>query len=420
MRSIEWRGGDIVIIDQTALPAKLEFLTLQDTDAVAAAIKTLRVRGAPALGIIGAFGVAQAATHPPSSNPKTVIERAEQAGKVLAATRPTAVNLAWAIERVLAKGRATPMTAGSLRIAQAMTDEALSIQTEDEDACIAMAKNAIEFFRPKGIVLTHCNTGFLCTGGYGTALGAIRYAHEAGMGLVVLATETRPLLQGARLTAWELQRLGIPHAVVVDGAAPSLIARGEVSMVVVGADRIAANGDVANKVGTYGIALAASAAGIPFIVVAPTSSIDLSIADGTRVEIEERAATEVTSVLGHATTPQGTQAINPAFDITPAALITAIVTERGIARAPYASTLKSFVGARAKGTRPKPTAAPGQPRPAAKVAAKLPARRAGKPAATKTTKKRTAAAKRSAAPRAKPRAVKKPKPTRKAKARRRS
>jgi methylthioribose-1-phosphate isomerase len=417
MRSIEWRDGGIEIIDQSLLPQRLEYLTLQDTDAVTAAIKTLRVRGAPALGIIGGFGVAQAAMRPPSANPKTVMERAEQAGKVLASTRPTAVNLAWGIERVLAKGRATPVTAGPLRIAQAMLDEALTIQREDEEACIAMAKNAIEFFPSKGVVLTHCNTGFLCTGGYGTALGAIRHAHESGHGLVVLATETRPLLQGARLTAWELSRLGIPHALVVDGAAPGLIARREVQIAVVGADRIAANGDVANKVGTYPIALAAATAKIPFVVVAPISSIDLSMSDGSKVEIEERPPAEVTSVLGHGVAPPGTQAINPAFDITPADLITAIVTERGIARAPYASSLKHIVGARASFARGKAKSAKARVAgtSSAKPARTHAAKPKRKPAAKKpaATPKKRVAAKRAA----KTRSTAKPKPKAKTKSR---
>jgi methylthioribose-1-phosphate isomerase len=256
-----------------------------------------------------------------------------------------------------------------------MVDEALAIQSEDEQACSAMAKHAQEFFEPKAVVLTHCNTGFLCTGGVGTALGAIRYAHDAGLGIVVVATETRPLLQGARLTAWELSRLGIPHALVVDGAAPGLIARGEVSLVVVGADRIAANGDVANKVGTYPLALAASAAGVPFVVVAPTSTIDLSVADGKAIPVEERASNEVTSILGsHPIAPAGTQAINPAFDITPASLITAIVTEKGIARAPFASALAQMAG-RGRALR---AAAP-KPRVAVKQRAKSKPRAKPKP-----------------------------------------
>jgi methylthioribose-1-phosphate isomerase len=361
MRSIEWRDGDIIVIDQTLLPGRLEYRTLRMTDEVAEAIRSLRVRGAPALGIAGAMGVAQAAVRPPTSSAKTVLERAEQAGTQLAATRPTAVNLAWGIHRVIAKGRAIPATAGALRIAQAMVDEALAIQAEDDEACSVMAKLALEFFEPKGVVLTHCNTGFLCTGGSGTALGAIRLAHEEGLGIVVVATETRPLLQGARLTTWELGQLGIPHALVVDGAAPGLIARGEVSLVVVGADRIAANGDVANKVGTYPLALAAFAAGVPFVVVAPTSTVDLDVPDGHAIPVEERAASEVTSIGTHMFAPAGTQAINPAFDVTPSSLITAIVTEKGIARAPFGDALRDLLGGSSR--RAAARTAPAKPKP---------------------------------------------------------
>jgi methylthioribose-1-phosphate isomerase len=401
MRSIEWRDGDIVIIDQTLLPGRLEYRTLSDTNAVAEAIVALRIRGAPALGIIGGLGVAQAARRPIAASPIARLERAEQAATALASTRPTAVNLAWGIDRVLAKGRAIPATAGALRIAQAMVDEALAIQSEDAEACAAMAKHAQEFFEPKAVVLTHCNTGFLCTGGVGTALGAIRYAHDAGLGIVVVATETRPLLQGARLTAWELSRLGIPHALVVDGAAPGLIARGEVSLVVVGADRIAANGDVANKVGTYPLALAASAAGVPFVVVAPTSTVDLSVSGGKAIPVEERAPNEVTSIFGsQPIAPAGTQAINPAFDITPASLITAIVTEKGIARAPFGASLRQMAGgARAPG-RPQPKTRPAVKRATAKprAKAKSPKAKAKKPAtrsASVASKKRATASKRS-------------------------
>jgi methylthioribose-1-phosphate isomerase len=411
MRSIEWRDGDIVIIDQTALPARLEYLTLRDTEGIVDAISRLSVRGAPALGIIGAFGVAQAALRPPTSSAKTVVERAEHAATVLAATRPTAVNLAWGIDRVLAKGRAMPLTAGAIRIAQAMVDEARSIQNADAYACIEMAKHALGFFKPKGVVLTHCNTGFLCTGGYGTALGAIRYAHEAGLRVVVVATETRPLLQGARLTAWELTRLGIPHALVVDGAAPGLIARDEVSLVIVGADRIAANGDVANKVGTYPLALAAAAARVPFVVVAPTSTVDLSRKEGSTIPVEERDGTEVTSILGSLSiAPVGTQAINPAFDLTPASLITAIVTEHGIARAPFGPALKKMVG---RGKKAVTTVVARETRKAAAQQKKAKPKRA--PAAKKkkapASKKPPAAKRRPAAKRAAKRSRAK-KPTR--------
>ena len=335
MRSIEWIDGDIVIIDQTELPARVRTLRLRTTEELAEAIAGLRVRGAPALGIAGAMGIAQAAN-------RGGLEAASKAAEMLKATRPTAVNLAWAIDRTLAVGREAAAHATSSEIALRMLEEALAIQSEDEQACLAMAKHAIEFFERGSTVLTHCNTGSLCTGGYGTALGAIRYAHESGLGINVLATETRPLLQGARLTVWELGTLGIPHALVVDAAAPGLIARGEVSLVITGADRVAANGDVANKVGTYGLALAAHAADVPFVVVAPMSTVDLSTPDGRAIHVEERSPDEVTAVLGSQVAPVGTPARNPAFDVTPARLITAIVTENGIARAPYASKLRQL------------------------------------------------------------------------------
>jgi methylthioribose-1-phosphate isomerase len=224
-------------------------------------------------------------------------------------------------------------------IGHALVEEALLVHAEDEQACLAMAKHAQEFFRAGTTVLTHCNTGSLGTGGYGTALGAIRLAHESGLDVHVLATETRPLLQGARLTTWELGAIGVPHALVVDAAAPGLIARGEVALVMVGADRVAANGDVANKVGTYGLALASHAAGVPFVVVAPTSTVDLATADGSSIEVEERDPAEVTSFGSVAIAPDGTPARNPAFDVTPAKLLTAIVTEHGIARAPFRLSL---------------------------------------------------------------------------------
>lgn len=345
MRSIAWRDGEIVAIDQTLLPDREEHLVLRTTEDLAAAILRLAVRGAPALGIAGAMGVAQAAVQASRDGAARdeVLTRAADAGRVLAATRPTAVNLGWAIDRVLGKARASG-DADPAALAEVCVREALAIAEEDERACLAMAEHALGFFHEGATVLTHCNTGFLCTGGYGTALGAIRLAHERGLGVHVLATETRPLLQGARLTAWELGRLGIPHALVVDAAAAGLIARGEVSLVIVGADRIAANGDVANKVGTYGLALAAHAAGVPFVVAAPTSTVDLRVPDGRAIVVEERAADEVTTVGGRRLAPEGTPARNPAFDVTPAALVTAIVTERGVARAPLREALAQLAG----------------------------------------------------------------------------
>jgi methylthioribose-1-phosphate isomerase len=252
------------------------------------------------------------------------------------------VNLSWAIERTLAAAHALG-TDDPDKIVRALEDEANAIRAEDAAACLAMARNAARFIGRRATVLTHCNTGSLCTGGYGTALGAIRFAHESGKQIHVLATETRPLLQGARLTAWELAALRIPYELVGDSAAPALLARGEIDLVVVGADRIAANGDVANKIGTYSLALAARSSGVPFVVVAPSSTVDLSTASGDAIEVEERPEDEITHVRGTPIAPRGTRARNPAFDVTPARLVTAIVTERGVAVAPFRTSLTRFV-----------------------------------------------------------------------------
>ena len=393
MRAIEWDAGTIRIIDQTLLPGEEQILTLTSTAALADAIRALRIRGAPALGIAGAMGVAQAAFRSQAASVQGVLRDVEQAARELAATRPTATNLSWAIDRVLRLARERAADVDRDKLAILLEEEALRIQQEDANACLAMAHNAQRFIAPKAVVLTHCNTGFLCTGGYGTALGAIRMAHEEGRQVAVLATETRPLLQGARLTTWELQKLGIPHALIADGAAAGLMARGEVKVVLVGADRIAANGDVANKVGTLSLALAAKDAGVPFIVVAPTSTLDLSIPTGDKIPIEERAAAEVTSVLGRPVAPAGTYAVNPAFDVTPARLITAIVTEVGVATPPFA--LRQMVaGPKGVARRTKPSAkakpasraTPAGKKPAAK-AAKRPA--AKRPAAKRPTAKPT-------------------------------
>jgi len=327
MRALAWDDGDVVILDQTLLPHREEHRALRTTEEIVEAIRAMRVRGAPALGIVGAMGVAQAALRA-SGDP---LGAGEAAGAALKAARPTAVNLGWAIERALARAPAVP----AAEVIPALVAEALAIQAEDEAACAAMAKHALEFFPREGTVLTHCNTGALVTGGIGTALGAITHAVEQGYAIEVLATETRPLLQGARLTAWELGRAGVPHAIVVDAAAAGLIARGGVRLVIVGADRVAVNGDVANKVGTYALALAAADAGIPFVVVAPRSTVDAATPDGGSIEIEERAGTEVTHLAGTAVAAPRSVARNPAFDVTPARLVTAIVTEAGVHRPPF-------------------------------------------------------------------------------------
>jgi methylthioribose-1-phosphate isomerase len=404
MRAIDWDAGTIRILDQTALPAEERFLTVTSTAELADAIRRLAIRGAPALGIAGAMGVAQAAYRSQAPNSKGVLRDAEHAGRELAATRPTAVNLAWAIDRVLTLARGRVADTDKDKLVVLLEEEAQRIAQEDANACLAMARHAQRFIPPKAVVLTHCNTGFLGTGGYGTALGAIRLAHEEKKQIAVLATETRPLLQGSRLTAWELGRLGVPHALITDGAAAGLISRGEVKVVVVGADRIAANGDVANKVGTFSLALAAKDAKIPFVVVAPTTTVDLSIASGAKIPIEERAGAEVTGIFGRQVAPAGTYAVNPAFDVTPARLITAIVTENGVATPPFAAALKRLASRQKDGqvsqTRASKTAAPkraGQRKPPAKK--KLVPKSAAaskKPAAKKAPAKR-AGAKRPAA-----------------------
>jgi methylthioribose-1-phosphate isomerase len=401
MRAIDWDAGSIRILDQTLLPGQERFLTITSTAELADAIRRLAIRGAPALGIAGAMGVAQAAHRSKATTTKGVLRDAELAGRELAATRPTAVNLAWAIDRVLTLARGRADDTDKDKLAVLLEEEALRIAQEDANACLAMARHAQRFIPAKAVVLTHCNTGFLCTGGYGTALGAIRLAHEEKKEIAVLATETRPLLQGSRLTAWELGRLGITHALIADGAAAGLIARGEVKVVVVGADRIAANGDVANKVGTLGLALAAKDAGVPFVVVAPTTTVDLSVASGAKIPIEERAGAEVTTILGQQVAPVGTYAVNPAFDVTPARLITAIVTENGVATSPFAATLKKMASGpkasvKAPKAAPAPKAVPRKParpaKPAKKIAKKTATpkkRAAAKPASRKPVKKKS-------------------------------
>ena len=326
IRAVRWDGERLWLLDQTVLPGHEEWLEPADADAVAAAIARLAVRGAPNIGIAAAYGLAMAVSASPGLGPL------EAAWERLRASRPTAVNLAWAVDRV----RGAALAAGPARMAAAARAEAEAIQREEDAASGALSTAGAELLEelvagsPRRI-LTHCNTGALATGGRGSALGVIA-ALGSRTDVEVLACETRPLLQGARLTAWELGRLGLPHALLVDGAAAGLIARGEVDAVIVGCDRVAANGDTANKVGTYAHALAAAAAGIPFIVAGPTSSIDFDLPSGAEIVIEERGAHEVLALGGLPVAPAGTAVRNPAFDVTPAALITALVTERGIAR----------------------------------------------------------------------------------------
>jgi len=346
IKPIEWLDGSIRLLDQTRLPHEEVYLTLTDHHQVAAAISELQVRGAPLIGIAAAYGLALAAQASSTADREDFLSELRAAADVLEATRPTAVNLSWALRRLLSAAAAAPDIADAAR--QAVVTEALRIHREDAAAEEQLARHGAQLLSAGGAALTICNTGALATGGGGTALGVIRAAWEEGRLSRVYVCETRPLLQGARLTAWELKRLSIPHTLIVDGAAGLLLQRGGVDCVIVGADRIAANGDVANKVGTYALAILARQHDVPFYVAAPTSSVDLATASGDEIPIEERSAEEVTSFAGVPTAPEGTAALNPAFDVTPHQHVTAIITERGVARPPYSKSLSALSGVAAR------------------------------------------------------------------------
>ncbi len=333
-------GGTVRMIDQTRLPGELTMLDCRDVETVARAIERLSVRGAPAIGCSAALGIALAAHRSEASDLDGLLEDLESAHERLAATRPTAVNLFWALRemrRVIDARAIGDIT----RLREQLLSRALEIVEDDLNRCRAIGRNALELIPHGANILTHCNAGALATAGYGTALGVIRAAHEAGREIHVWVDETRPLLQGARLTAWELCEEGIPATLITDNMAGYVMKRGKVDCVVVGSDRIAANGDVANKIGTYTLAVIAARHDVPFYVAAPISTVDYDLASGEQIPIEERASEEV-AMLGH----QTEQAIcpdiaifNPAFDVTPCDLVTAIVTEKGVAGSPYERSL---------------------------------------------------------------------------------
>ena len=334
----------VEILDQRRLPGEEVYLTLSSVEEVAGAIEDLAVRGAPAIGCAGALGLALAAR---TSRARDVAElRAELAAAAerLARTRPTAVNLGWALGRVREAEAAAAARPDSTPegVASSVVDAALRLVEEDAAACRAIGAAGAPLLPDGARVLTHCNAGALATAGYGTALGVVRAALEAGRRVSVFAGETRPFLQGARLTAWELARDGIPVTVITDGMAGHLMQRGEVDLVLVGADRIAGNGDVANKIGTYPLAVLAGSHGIPFYVAAPLSTIDLATKTGADIPIEERGRDEVARVAGRAVVPDGVPVRHPAFDVTPARLVTALVTERGVVRPPYPASLRAL------------------------------------------------------------------------------
>jgi methylthioribose-1-phosphate isomerase len=330
--ALRWDGRRLAVLDQTRLPGAEVWLELEGAADTAQAIRRLAVRGAPLIGIAAAYGLAMEVARRPG------LGTLEDGWELLRRARPTAVNLAYAVDRV----RAAALAAGPTTLAGAARDEAQRLHAEEDAASAAIAAHGAEVLSGARRIATHCNTGALAAGGRGTALAVIVELEQRGA-VHVLAGETRPLLQGARLTVWELARAGVSHDLVVDGAMAGLIRRGEVDAAIVGADRVAANGDTANKVGTYPLALAASAAGIPFVVAAPTSTIDAQLPDGDSIEIEERDADEVRAFAGAGTTLPATGVRNPAFDVTPAALITALVTERGVARPPDAASIAALL-----------------------------------------------------------------------------
>lgn len=342
--TLEWTDYGVRFLDQTRLPLEETYVLAKSYKDVADVITTMVVRGAPAIGVAAAMGMALAAKQSAAKDVEELSREIEEAGKVLAATRPTAVNLFWAIRRMSERFEALKAEPGASldTIRGALAAEALKMYDEDIMACRAMGDFGAVLMPESGGVLTHCNAGALATCGYGTALGVIRSAVAQGRRLHVYADETRPFLQGARLTAWELMHDGIATTVLCDNMAASRMRVGKIQAVVVGADRIAANGDVANKIGTYGVAVLAKEHGIPFYVAAPWSTIDLNTPTGDAIPIEERAPVEVTHHGGKQLTPHGVGVENPAFDVTPAKYVTAIVTERGVLRAPYEDSLKEM------------------------------------------------------------------------------
>ena len=341
IQTLEWTDRGVVLIDQTKLPTEEVYVTCTTHQQVADVIRNMVVRGAPAIGVAAAMGIALGAKNSTAENDADLKKDFDQICESIRQTRPTAVNLFWAIRRMQEKF-------GSLRvrpvaqIKEALIEESQRMHAEDIAANQAMGRHGATLMPSSGGVLTHCNAGALATAGYGTALGVIRAAVEQGKKIHVYADETRPFLQGSRLTAWELMKDGIPTTVISDNMAGVMMQQGKIGAIVVGADRIAANGDVANKIGTYTVAVLAKEHGIPFYVAAPISTVDLGTPDGSKIPIEQRNAREVTHIAGKQMVPDGVGVENPAFDVTPAKLVTAIITERGIARAPYEKSLREL------------------------------------------------------------------------------
>ena len=346
-KTIEWTEDGVRMIDQTRLPAEEVYRTCHDYGEVAEAIRSMVIRGAPAIGVAAAMGVALGVKNSRAATARELRAEFEIIADTISKTRPTAVNLFWAVKRMRDVFRNTlaAEVSESEKMARArarLVEEAQRILAEDIAVNEAIGRHGAPLLKDSGTVLTHCNAGALATGGYGTALGVVRAAVEAGKKIHVFADETRPFLQGARLTAWELAKDGIPVTLITDSMAGHFMKQGQVEAAIVGADRIASNGDVANKIGTYTLAVLARENGIPFYVAAPLSTIDMSIASGDEIPIEERSVAEVTHLAGVPMAPEDVQARHPAFDVTPHRYVTAIITERGIAREPYTESLKAL------------------------------------------------------------------------------
>ena len=342
IKTLEWTDAGVRFIDQTKLPTEEIYVTCKYYEEVANAISTMIVRGAPAIGVAAAMGVALGALRSKATTLPELEPEFDVICDAIAATRPTAVNLFWAIRRMRDKFdelRSLPLE----KVKAELVAEAQRMHVEDIAANEAMGRNGAVLLPNSGGILTHCNAGALATAGYGTALGVIRAAVESGKKLSVFADETRPFLQGSRLTAWELMKDGIPTTLIADNMAGAIMRQGKIDAVIVGADRIAANGDVANKIGTYTVAVLAKEHSIPFYVAAPTSTVDLNTPDGSRIPIEQRASTEVTHLGGTQIAPDAVRVENPAFDVTPSKYVAAIITERGVARAPYEESLAELI-----------------------------------------------------------------------------
>lgn len=340
--TIEWKNAAVRIIDQTKLPSRLVFINCRDVRTLWKAIKTLKVRGAPVLGIAAGFGAVLGIKDSKAKDFSQFYREFKKVCDYLGTSRPTAVNLFWALERMQRTASQNKLLSVSA-LKRRLLREAMDIQREDMRTCRAMGKFGATLIKSGDTILTHCNTGALATADYGTALGVLYKAKEQRKKIKVYCDETRPLLQGSRLTAWELMRSGIDTTLICDNMAATLMAQGKIDKIFVGADRIASNGDAANKIGTYSVAVLAKHHGIPFYVVAPVSTIDFKIKSGKQIPIEQRSADEVRGFGGVQTAPKNVKVYNPAFDVTPASFITAIITERGIARPPYTRSLKHFL-----------------------------------------------------------------------------